>query len=255
MIKNNGHSNVLLTIIYAVVFSFLIFFVDTITPQGYLDWFFYLAVIFYAAVKLPKYYIIIFAAASIILNFSGFFLSPPGISTNFAVINRTIGELIIWMTATLLYYRNKDMESAAEIKQQLKIVIDKISSGVIYFNIDGEIKMINRNFADFLGYQPDELENKNIMELVHPDYRKEFLETKERIILGLLKRDFIEAIMIKKNGDVSLVNMSLNISQGVPNDSKTFIAFIYDSDLKEKEEVKTRDLIQEKELVMKELPY
>lgn len=255
MIKNKGHSNKLVIVTYAIIFSALIFFVDTITPRGYLDWFFYLAVIFYAATKLPKYFIIIFGAASIILSSVGFFLSPPGLLTNFALINRSIGVLILWMTSTLLYYRNKDIESAEDIKQQLKIVINKISSGVIYFNIDGGIKMINRSFTDFFGYQPDELLNKNILGLVHPDYRKEFLETKEKIILGLLKRDFIEAIMIKKNGEISLINMSLNISQGIPNNSKTFIGFIYEGGLKEKKEVKERNLTRKRGLVMKELPY
>ncbi len=255
MIKNNRHSGKLVIVISVIVFNILIFIIDAITPRGYLDWFFYLAVIFYTATKLPKYYIIIFGTASIILSVGGFFLSPPGISTNIAIINRSIGILILWMTTALLYNRNKDMESAEEIKQQLKIVIDKISSGVIYFDSDGGMKMVNKNFTDFLGYQPGDLLNKNILGLVHPDYRKEFLETKEKIILGLLKRDYIEAIMLKKNGEVILVNISLNISKGIPDNSKTFIAFIEDAELKEKEEKRISSLIQERELLLKELPY
>ena len=248
----NGFDKILVSVLFIVIISLVVFFIDTITPKGYLDWFLYLAVILYAATKLPKYYVVIFGTTSILLSIAGFFLSPPGISAEVAIINRTIGILILWVTATFLYNQNKDKESIEGIIQQLKAAIDKISSGVVYFNIDGWIQMLNKNFAEFLGYEPDEMLYKNIHDFAHPDYREEFLETKEKIILGLLNRDFMQTIFVKKNGEPVLVNISLNITQGISNTSKTFIAFIQDSKRRKR---KGKNLIQERELLLKKIPY
>ena len=248
----SGSDKILVSVLFIVIISAIIFFIDTITPKGYLDWFLFLAVILYAATKLPRYYIVIFGSTSILLSIAGFYLSPSGISTEVAVINRAIGILILWVTTFFLFNQNKDKESINGITQQLKAAIDNMSSGVVYFNIDGWIEMLNKNFAHILGYEPDEMLNKNIHEFTHPDYKKEFLETKEKIILGLLNRDFMQAIFVKKNGEAVLVNISLNITQGISNTSKTFIAFVQDNKRSKRKE---KNIIKERELLLKKIPY
>ena len=234
MSENRTDLQVMIPLIIITLICSAILFIDSITPRGFLDWFFYLPVIIFAAVKFPKPYIVAFGVVSFLLTIAGFFLSPPGISIEIAVINRVIGLLVIWMTASLLYNQAKERESKEEIKQQFKIVLDKISTGIAYFDTNGSIIMVNKEFARILGYEPDELFAKNILEFTHPDYRKEFLEIKEKMVLDLVKPDYLIGKLIKKDGSEVLANVSLNIIDD--SSSKCFIAFIIENPGEKNEE-------------------
>lgn len=248
--KNKVGSDLIMLLFLIVIITSVIFFVDTYTPRGYLEWFLYLPIIFYISLKLPKHYITIFGFIIISLTVVGYFLSPPGITIKVAIVNRIAGVLILWMTATLLYNQNKERETVEEIKQQFKIVLDKISAGVAYFGIDGEILMANKKFADILGCTSYELLNKNILEFTHPDYVTEFLQTKEKIILGLLETDFLITKLIKKNKQVVWANVSLNIVEDFSYNSKCFIVFIHDvKEMREEESI--IDLLKNKEILLK----
>lgn len=226
---NESHGNnfeVIITLLFLLIIIAAIFIVDFITPKGYLDWFCYLVVIFYSSLKLPRKYLLIFGYAGIGLTIAGYFISPDGVAPEFALINRIIGILIIWMLASLLYKQGKEWEQKNEIEKQLSLFLTKIStSGIVYFDTDGKIITTNKKFANILGYREDEIIGKNILEFTHPNSIGSFLISKEKIYLNLLNSDFLEEKLIKKNKEVELVNVTLNITQNVPNDARLFIAY------------------------------
>ncbi len=252
--KNRTDLQVMIPLIIITLICSSILFIDSITPRGFLDWFFYLPVIIFAAVKFSKPYIVAFGVIAFLLTIAGFFLSPAGISIEIAAINRIIGLLVIWMTASLLYNQAKEKESKEEIIQQFKIVLDKMPTGIAYFDTNGSIIMVNKKFERILGYEPDELFTKNILEFTHPDYRKEFLEMKERMILDLLKPGYLTGKLIKKDGNEVSANISLNIIDD--SSSKCFIAFILENpDEKNKEEDKIFNLFKDNGVLLNKIPY
>ncbi|MGA9293135.1 MAG: PAS domain-containing protein, partial [Ignavibacteriaceae bacterium] len=221
----------------------------SITPKGYLDWFLYLVVIFYVSLKLPKKYLLIFGYSGVVLTVLGYFISPNGVAPEFAALNRMIGVLIIWMLTSLLYKQGKESELKNEIEKQFSLLLNSMStSGVVYFDADGEISVANKKFANMLGYRMDEIIGKNMLEFIHPDYRGKFLISREKLYFNFQNSDYFEEKLIKKNKGVALVNVVLNITQSLSNNSKFFTAYF---NLNEREEA--ADYIPASKILLKEM--
>jgi PAS domain S-box-containing protein len=221
-------------IIIIITFS-AAFILDTISSVGYLSWFFYLAIVFYVSLKLSKYFIIFFIAISIVLTILGYFLSPSGIAAELALINRSVGVLILWMAGTLLFYQSKERESKEETAQMLKIILDQTTCGIAFLDTDGFINSCNKKLGYILGYDSKKLINKNIKDFTHPNYIKVFNEVREKIFLGLLKSDFLEEKLIMKDGTSVSVNLTLSVVQNNRGKPKSFIAVIENLEIGKKE--------------------
>lgn len=89
---------ILVPVSLAVVFA-----ADAVTPLGVAAWLFYLVPVCLSLYgdnpRLP----LIAAAASSVLLAIGYVLSPPGASPTMAIANRTIGFIVIWFLATVIY--------------------------------------------------------------------------------------------------------------------------------------------------------
>jgi PAS domain S-box-containing protein len=226
--KNESRTELAVSLVFITILFGAAFIIDTIAPRGFLSWFLYLAILFYVSLKLSKYFIIFFLFLSITLTVWGYFLSPPGIAAELALINRCVGILVLWMAGTLLFYQSKEKESKEEIEQLFKVVLDKAACGIAFLDTDGFINSSNKMFGQILGYDSKKLMGKNIQDLTHPNYIKEFNDVKEKIFFGLLKSDFLEEKLIKQDGNSIRVNLTLSIIQNNRGKPKSFIASIED---------------------------
>ena len=224
--KTENKYELKITLLFLIIVAAAVFFVDYLTPRGYLNWFFYLVIIFYTSLKLPKKYIMIFGYAGAVLTALGYFVSSVGVGSEFAAVNRMIGILIVWMLTSLLYNQSKENDLKNEIKNQFSILLNRMSTtGIIYFDGDGNITVSNKKFADFLGYRMDEIIGKNILEFIHPDYRGSFLISREKLYFKFQNSDFFEGKLIKKNKETAFVNIALNVSPGLSDNSLFFTAY------------------------------
>ena len=211
----------MITFISLIITTASVFTIDCITPGSYPDWFFYLVIIYYASLKLPRKNLVILSYAGAVLTAAGYFFSPEGQFPEIAIINRITGILIIWILTSLLYKQNKDRDQKKEIEKQFGIFLTRMSpAGIVYFDTDGKITVADKKFADFLGYRDDEILGRNILEYIHPDYREGFLISKEKIVLNMQNSGFLEEKLIKKNKESVLANVTLNITQNKPVDSR-----------------------------------
>ncbi len=248
--RNLNNFELTITFVFLTIVVAAVFIIDFLTPRGYLDWFFYLVVIFYASFKLPKKYLVIFGYAGAILTAIGYFISPNGAAPEFAVISRIIGILIIWMLTSILYKQGKESELKNEIEKQFNFLLNKMSmTGIVYFDADGRIIISNKRFANILGYAEDEIIGKNILEFIHPNYRGSFLISREKLYFNFQNSDFFEEKLIKKNKGVAAVNVALNITQNISKDSRFFIAY-YKLAKREEESV---DFIPGSKILLKEM--
>lgn len=230
--KNNHELTFTLVILFILVSA--IFIIDVLTPKGYLDWFSYLVVIFYASLKFSRKYLVIIGFISVLLIVLGYFISPAGIAPGFAVINRMIGILIIWMVTSLLYKQVKVNEQKNEIEKQFSVLLNEMSTtGIIYFDTDGKITVSNKKFANILGYTMEEIKGKNILEFIHPDCRGSFLISREKLYFNFQNSDYFEGKLIKKNKGIASVNVVLNITQNLSDNSKFFTAYLNFSEREE----------------------
>ncbi len=255
MIKNDiNNFELILTLVFITIITAAAFIIDIVTPKGYLNWFFYLVIIYYASFKLPKKYLVILGYTGVALNIMGYFLSHDGIAPEIAIINRIMGILIIWIITALLYKQNKEHELKEEIEDQFRLFLNKISrTGIAYFDSDGKITVFNKKFAVILGYPPEELPGRNIMEFIHPNYRKDFLIFKEKIYLHLQEPGSLEEKIIKNDRRITSVNVTLNITQNSCSDSRYFIAYFHEIKEKKRVENNSPDIIQGDEILLKEI--
>ncbi|MEJ2614644.1 MAG: PAS domain S-box protein [Ignavibacteriaceae bacterium] len=247
--KSKNNSELTITVIFLLIIVSAIFVIDAITPKGYLDWFFYLVVIFYASLKLSKKYLVVLGTISVLLTMLGYFISPDGVAPGFAVINRVIGIVIIWMLTSLLYTQYKESEQKNEIEKQFGVLLNRMSTtGIIYFDADGKITVSNKKFANILGLRIDEIIGRNILDFIHPDYRGNFLISREKLYFNFQNSDYFDGKLIKKNNGNILVNVALNITQNFSNDSKLFTAYF---NLSERGEA--ADYIPASKILLKEI--
>ena len=226
MNKNSRYNlEIIITSVFLTIVTAGVFVIDYMTPKEFLSWFFYIVIIFYASFKFPKKYLVVFGSFYAVLTALGLFLTPAEGYSQIAVINRIIGILLIWMITSVLYKQSKERELKEGIEKQLGSFLNKIpAAGIIYFNTDGDIKVANKKFADILGYTAENLINKNLMQFIHPDYRKDFLLFKEKLCLNLQRSAFLEGKLIKKNNEAVSVTLELKITSNISNDSRYLTA-------------------------------
>jgi signal transduction histidine kinase len=80
----------------------LLFALDALTPRGFEIEDLYVPLIFAIALFGKPRQVVIVAAVASVLVIAGFFLSPKGIATGWAMGNLVLGVFIIWVTASLV---------------------------------------------------------------------------------------------------------------------------------------------------------
>lgn len=132
----------------AVVLSLCFLFVlDALTPRGFEIEDLYVPLVFAIALFGKPRQVLMVAAVASALVIAGFFLSPTGIATGWAIGNLALGVFIIWVTASLvLVTRNL---FAANANLQIEITQRK--------QVEDELKKALATKDDFLGMVSHEM--------------------------------------------------------------------------------------------------
>jgi len=237
-----------------LIYLGVILIIDNFTPNGYLDWFLYLPAIIYSSLTLPKKYTIYVTALSILFTIIGFFISPAGILFQLAAVNRFIGLLVLSMTAAFILHQNQEDDYKEEIENQLKIVLNKMNKGIVYLQLSDIIILTNRKFEKLLGYYPGELQRKNILDLVQSDSKIKYITVKEKLISNLLRSDYLDLNLIKKDGQTLHVNIALNIIQNNSGESSFLVAFVQETGDRKRKGLKNKIAVNEKLISLKDTP-
>ena len=88
-------------LIVGLVFSVVIFVVDTQIPLGIASGMLYVVLVLLGLMSGRRSFVIYAALLGSVLNALGFMISPPGSEWNQVVANRVLGVFTIWMTAIL----------------------------------------------------------------------------------------------------------------------------------------------------------
>lgn len=134
-------------IVATVLLAAPIFVADVMLPMGTGVWLLYVIVLLLSLWSPHRHYALVVAAASTVLIVLGFFFCPPGISPRLSLFNRSLGVLVIWVTAVLcLLYRRREEElgkSQARLASLVGSAMDAIitingSERIILFNASAE---------------------------------------------------------------------------------------------------------------------
>jgi len=134
------------------IVTLLIFSLDILTPQGINESTLYLIPILVTIGISGKRFTTIISITAILLTFAGFYLSPPGLANNIAIISRfyvTVGICVVWYI--LLKYKEKDkiikQQNAELIKNELfnRTILESSPDCLKILDIEGRIQFMNLN--------------------------------------------------------------------------------------------------------------
>ena len=86
----------------------IVFVLDLLTPLGIVIWVLYVIPLGVTTWSSIRSLLPISAGGCSMLMILGYFLSPPGVSFEYAVINRSLGIIMLWLVAYFLWSKQNN---------------------------------------------------------------------------------------------------------------------------------------------------
>jgi len=137
-----------LPIIVVLTIAVLVF--DVFTPAGVAAWLFYLIPLLLSRWETQRINPLLLAMAFTVLTVVAYFLSPQGVSGSIAVLNRSMGVAVFWLTALLLVRSMQVEEALRESEQKYRelSIVDGLTqlynSRHFYVQLKSETERSNR---------------------------------------------------------------------------------------------------------------
>lgn len=106
-------------------------------------------------------------------------------------------------------------EAIQESEAKFQSIFQGMAVGIALVNADGRIMESNRAFEKMLGYRGEELFNRSMKELVHPDDTIQDLELQKQLLNGTKDHYQIEKRYIRKDGETVWGRLSVSLGQGL----------------------------------------
>lgn len=225
----------------------VVFVTDLLTPLGVAVWALYVPAILAAAPLGRPKIVVMLAATSAALTVMGFFLSPAGMSLGWAVANRAMGILALWLSAwaaVALTRRSRQLgvltmqleqrvtertQALQEKQRRVEAIVQTAVEGIITIDERGLIDSFNPAAEKMFGYTAAEVIGQNVSMLMpspdrerHDSYIANYLRTGQAKIIGIGR----EVVARRKDG--SLFPMDLSVGEVRLDDRRLFTALVRD---------------------------
>jgi diguanylate cyclase (GGDEF)-like protein/PAS domain S-box-containing protein len=138
-------------------------------------------------------------------------------------------------TVTSLFGYAQDISSLVQAEQALResedlfrSVFEQAAVGITLTRLDGSYAMVNRKFADLLGYMPDELCNQDFLSITHPDDLAPDLEQVNCLLQGKYETYSLEKRFRHKDGHFIWSNLTVALRRDKQGKPLHFIAVMED---------------------------
>lgn len=122
----------------------------------------------------------------------------------------------------------QSQENLRQSEELLLLTIENTPVGICTFDLEANFLSVNQAICKILGYSPDEMLLKNVLQVTHPDYRKLTLDAIGKLISGAEKSVCIEKQYIHQNGIVIDAVSRVSSIQGTKSNSLQFVASLED---------------------------
>lgn len=130
-------------IVVTVLLAAAIFVADSMLPMGTGVWLLYVTLVLLSLWSPHRHYCLVLAAACTALIILGFLFCPPGVSPWLSLLNRSLGVLVIWVTAILcLLYRRRE-EELRKSQERMAGIIGSAMDAIITINSDQHVVLFN----------------------------------------------------------------------------------------------------------------
>jgi PAS domain S-box-containing protein len=211
----------ILYVVLALTVAAINSFLDSMLPLGLGGWALYLIPMLIVSMTARVLLIRIAAGVAIVLMFAGLFTSPPGLPFEVALINRTLGAVMILLFTIIMSRQvkanarlrasEKEMrdtrQQLVESEQRYRNLVETAQVGVFITRLDGTFEYVNDTFAEQFGYDsPEEVLRHRVPEIYRDPQERE----------GLIRRTLSEGrlrnyplAMVTKQGDTRHMLLSV----------------------------------------------
>ena len=139
--------------------------------------------------------------------------------------------------------RIREVEAA---QRQFQTMFDNAAVGMSIINPCGTLLRVNPNFADILGYRPDEMENRGIDSFTHPDDVRKSEEARLLLDYGLQRDSYVlEKRYLRKDGEIIWGLTSVSCVRGPDGAISLIIKIVQDITARKELEATRQTLMQE----------
>jgi PAS domain S-box-containing protein len=216
----------------------LVFYMDTLIPLGYAPWFMYVVLLFLYLNYTNKKHIVYLASFYAFLTIIGFFLSPPvSAYISMPIINRVMGISILIFLAILGMKEEAARKISSEILERIKD---------LFIAVDHKLRIVflNKAAQQFVGSSEDVI-GHDVLEVI-PNHDNVVLKKK-------LQEAFLTQIPIHFELDLSNSEKYLDVS--IYTSKKGLSVFAKDITERVLAEKKLAQLLEEKEVLMREMHH
>lgn len=137
----------------------------------------------------------------------------------------TLGFFGILLAALFAFITTHFLKKPAELeilvnKQKVKLknseikfksVFDQAAVGITYVDtLTGQLLEANKKYCDLLGYTEQEIKQKTIQSIIHPDDLKESFSNLEKLRQGIIREYSTERRHITKSGDILWIKLTIS---------------------------------------------
>lgn len=176
--------NFLKIIMFIIISSILIFYVDIITPLGFAVWILYFIPLILTLYLQWRFAPIAGAGVFILLLAISYFFSPRDIAEIFALFNRLFFSAMLIVTAILITRYKQSIEDLYKSERKYRYLTDW-SPDAIIVQQGGKIVYTNPAGQRLFGASTnEELLEKNIIYLISPDERENISQKLDQALMG-----------------------------------------------------------------------
>lgn len=150
--------------------------------------------------------------------------------------------------------RKKSETEIRVSEERYKLLSDTMLQGVVYFGVDGKIFRVNPAFCQLIGYEENDLLEKNIKQLFHPDEIEIIIKELDK----LMKKDISslkqERKFIRKDRKIIYVNINVAYVKNTDDIGEYFVTHIEDISKRKRAEKKLKESKEKFKLLANTIP-
>jgi len=181
------------------------FLFDCFTPLGYQEFLFYAVSIVLTLWLEQIWAAYVVAGLAMLLAYAGLVVSPVGIPTDAAFLNRTLSVTLFWVVAVLV---NRSRVAALNRNaRQLAAVVDSSVDAIISQDVNGMITSWNGAAQRLFGYDAGERIGHSLSEIMAPEQVREEVVKSRQLLSGEAVPPY-ETAWLHRDGAVIALSLS-----------------------------------------------